>query len=100
VKRALVLIAALVALPLPALAQGSGAPGPAKNAPVDKKGNAVPNEPTKSVPRTPIDKAPPEKEAPAKDKPVDKPAGSGSGSGSAAPTPRPPLQKKSPARHA
>jgi len=99
VKRALILIAALL-VPATTLAQGSGGPAPAKNAPVDKKGNAVPNEPTKSVPRTPIDKAPPEKEAPAKDKPVDKPAGSGSGSGSAAPTPRPPLQKKSPARHA
>ena len=97
-KRALILIAALLALPLTALAdkQGAGAPAPAKNAPVDKKGNAVPNEPTKSVPRTPIDKAPAE-EAPAKNKPVDKPAGSGSGS--AAPTPRP-VQKKSPARHA
>ena len=96
----LVIAGALIALPSVALADGSGAgaPAPPKNAPVDKKGNAVPNEPTKRPPPGPVDRAPADKaptdKAPVKDKPVDKPAGTGSGA------PKPPLQKKSPARHA
>jgi len=85
------LVIALLALPGVALADGpgAGAPAPPKNAPVDKpRPDAPSQDPTK-----------PEQKAPAKNKPVDKPAGTGSGAGSGA-KPLPPLQKKSPARHA
>jgi len=86
------LLAALLLLPVTALAdtQRAGAPAPPKNAPVDKKGNAVPDEPVK---RPPPDRAPAEKAPPDKDR-----SGSGAGSGSdAAPTHKP---VKSPPRHA
>jgi len=77
------LLAAMLLVPVTAVAdpQGAGAPAPPKNAPVDKKAPA--EEPTK-----------PTEKAPAKDKPVDKPAGDGSGS---VPAHKP---VKSPARHA
>jgi hypothetical protein len=96
--RTLVIAGAMIALPVLAHAdtQGAGGPPP-KNAPVDKKGGTPPSEePAKPKPAGPVDKAPAEKapaeKTPPKNKPVDKPAGSGA--------PTPPLQKKSPARHA